>query len=99
MEVIDKKFVSLNNLMTRLRKKKSPPEGLLLLFPHCIQNSKCKQNIKHDINECVRCGKCLRICPTGAITMRKAEKCGCSTEEFEEKQNDNVAYGVVKYAK
>ncbi len=58
MEVIDKKFVSLNNLMTRLRKKKSPPEGLLLLFPHCIQNSKCKQNIKHDINECVRCGKC-----------------------------------------
>ncbi|NOR64959.1 MAG: DUF116 domain-containing protein [Candidatus Scalindua sp.] len=58
MEVIDKKFVSLNNLMTRLRKKKSPPEGLLLLFPHCIQNSKCKQNIKHDVNECVRCGKC-----------------------------------------
>ncbi|MCR4290769.1 MAG: DUF116 domain-containing protein [Candidatus Scalindua sp.] len=58
MEVIDKKFVSLNNLMTRLRKKKSPPEGLLLLFPHCIQNSKCKQNIKHEINECIRCGKC-----------------------------------------
>ena len=58
MEVIDKKFVSLNNLMTRLRKKKSPPEGLLLLFPHCIQNSKCKQNIKHDLSECIRCGKC-----------------------------------------
>ncbi len=45
-------------MMTRLRKKKSPPEGLLLLFPHCIQNSKCKQNIKHEINECIRCGKC-----------------------------------------
>jgi hypothetical protein len=58
MEVIDKKFVSLNNMMTRLRKKKSPPEGLLLLFPHCIQNSKCKQNLKHDVNECIRCGKC-----------------------------------------
>jgi hypothetical protein len=58
MDVIDKKFVSLNNLMTRLRKKKSPPEGLLLLFPHCIQNSKCKQNIKHDLSECIRCGKC-----------------------------------------
>jgi hypothetical protein len=58
MEVIDKKFVSLNNMMTRLRKKKSPPEGLLLLFPHCIQNSKCKQNIKHDLSECIRCGKC-----------------------------------------
>ncbi|MDR4505379.1 MAG: DUF116 domain-containing protein [Candidatus Scalindua sp.] len=58
MEVLDKKLVSLNNLMTKLRKKKCPPEGLLLLFPHCIQNSKCKQNIKHDLNECRRCGKC-----------------------------------------
>ncbi|GJQ59209.1 MAG: DUF116 domain-containing protein [Candidatus Scalindua sp. AMX11] len=58
MEVLDKKFVSLNNLMTKLRKKKCPPEGLLLIFPHCTQNSKCKQNIKHDLNECKRCGKC-----------------------------------------
>lgn len=58
MEVIDKQFVSLSNMMTKLRKKKCPPEGLLLLFPHCIQNSKCKQNIKHDLNECNRCGKC-----------------------------------------
>lgn len=58
MEVLDKKLVSLNNLMTKLRKKKCPPEGLLLLFPHCIQNSKCKQNIKHDLSECIRCGKC-----------------------------------------
>ena len=52
-----------------------------------------------DSNECVRCGKCLRICPTGAITMRKSERCGCSTEEFEEKQKENVPYGVVKYDK
>ena len=58
MEVLDKKLVSLNNLMTKLRKKKCPPEGLLLLFPHCIQNSRCKQNIKHDLSECSRCGKC-----------------------------------------
>jgi hypothetical protein len=58
MEVIDKQFVSLSNMMTKLRKKKCPPEALLLLFPHCIQNSKCKQNIKHDLNECNRCGKC-----------------------------------------
>ncbi len=58
MEVLDKQFVSLSNMMTKLRKKKCPPEALLLLFPHCIQNSKCKQNIKHDLNECKRCGKC-----------------------------------------
>jgi len=52
-----------------------------------------------DSNECVRCGKCLRICPTGAITMRKAERCGCSSEELDEKQKENVPYGVVKYDK
>jgi len=52
-----------------------------------------------DSNECIRCGKCLRICPTGAITMRKAERCGCSSEELEEKQKENVPYGVVKYDK
>lgn len=52
-----------------------------------------------DSNECVRCGKCLRICPTGAITMRKMEKCGCSTSELQEKQKENIPYGVVRYDK
>jgi NADPH-dependent glutamate synthase beta subunit-like oxidoreductase/ferredoxin len=52
-----------------------------------------------DSNECIRCGKCLRICPTGAITMRKMEKCDCSSSEFEEKEKENVLYGVVKYDK
>jgi len=49
-----------------------------------------------DSNECVRCGKCLRICPTGAITMRKVELNNCSCTELEEKQKDNKAYGEVK---
>jgi formate dehydrogenase major subunit len=29
--------------------------------------------IRINSNECIRCGKCLRVCPTGAITMIKAE--------------------------
>ncbi len=58
MEVLDKKFVSLNNLVTKLKKNKCSPGSLLLLFPHCIQYSKCKQNINVDLSECKRCGKC-----------------------------------------
>jgi len=36
-----------------------------------------------DSDECIRCGKCLRVCPTGAISMRKATltACACSTGE------------------
>lgn len=58
MKLIDKQVVSLNNLIVKLKKKKCPPEGLLILFPHCLQNTKCKQNIKNDLSECKRCGKC-----------------------------------------
>ncbi len=58
MKLIDKQVVSLNNLIVKLKKKKCPPEGLLILFPHCLQSTTCKQNIKNDLDECKRCGKC-----------------------------------------
>jgi hypothetical protein len=31
---------------------------LLLLLPHCIQNSECKIRITFDVNNCEKCGKC-----------------------------------------
>lgn len=36
--------------------------------------------IHMDSNNCVRCGKCLRVCPTGAITMRKATRTACKVD-------------------
>jgi formate dehydrogenase major subunit len=33
-----------------------------------------------DSNECIRCGKCQRACPTGAISMRKMERVACASE-------------------
>ncbi len=32
-----------------------------------------------DSNECIRCGKCLRACPTGAISMKKMTRTPCLT--------------------
>lgn len=57
-EAIDAKFVSLSNLMQRLKGSKCPPSSLLIMFPHCIQWSKCPQKITLDLGECKRCGKC-----------------------------------------
>lgn len=30
-----------------------------------------------DSDACIRCGKCLRVCPTGAISMQRAERVHC----------------------
>ena len=57
-ETIDSKLVSLSNLVNKLRAAKCPPNSLLILFPHCIQYSKCPQKITLDLGECKRCGKC-----------------------------------------
>lgn len=57
-ETLDAKFVSLSNLVNKLRAAKCPPNSLLILFPHCIQYSKCPQKITLDLGECKRCGKC-----------------------------------------
>ncbi len=42
-----------------------------------------------DSDECIRCGKCLRVCPTDAITMRKIEVTTCKTSEFKERKKLN----------
>lgn len=33
-----------------------------------------------DSNECIRCGKCERVCPTKAISMKKMERVACASE-------------------
>lgn len=55
---LDRRIVSLNNLAVKVRRKRTTPDGLLLLFPSCLQHSECKQNIRHDLSNCKRCGRC-----------------------------------------
>lgn len=51
-------FVSLNNALKRLRRRKVSAQELLLLFPVCLQNSDCDAKITDDVLNCRRCGRC-----------------------------------------
>ncbi len=53
------RFINFNNwVTTRIRKVRVPAENILLLIPHCLQNSDCERNIASDVDGCARCGKC-----------------------------------------
>ena len=51
-------FISVNNEMVQMEAGRYKPEEVLLLMPHCLQNSKCDHRLTYDINNCSRCGKC-----------------------------------------
>lgn len=51
-------FIKVNNEMVQSEGYNYLPEEILLLLPHCLQNSQCKYRLTYDINNCKRCGKC-----------------------------------------
>ncbi|WP_066638754.1 DUF116 domain-containing protein [Desulfolucanica intricata] len=55
---IKSSFIEVNNNLVRAKHLIVNPRRLLLLVPHCLQNSDCPYKITVDINNCRRCGKC-----------------------------------------
>lgn len=51
-------YISLNNSLAKSRLEGIKKGRLLVLLPHCIQNSDCSCRITEDIQNCRRCGKC-----------------------------------------
>jgi len=51
-------FIAVNNFLVSGRIDFILPEKILILLPHCIQNSDCPHKITIDINNCKNCGKC-----------------------------------------
>ncbi len=49
-------IINLNNYLVRQGKYKI--EKILLLLPHCIQNSKCDIRLTFNVLKCKRCGLC-----------------------------------------
>jgi len=57
-EKIRESFVHVNNSFIKAIRKKLKPSDILLLLPHCLQNSECLIRLTYDIFKCEKCGKC-----------------------------------------
>jgi hypothetical protein len=51
-------FIKVNNELVLSEAEEYRPEEILLLMPHCLQNSRCDMRLTYDIFNCKRCGKC-----------------------------------------
>ena len=51
-------FIKVNNELVLAEAGTYRPEEILLLMPHCLQNSRCDMRLTYDIFNCKRCGKC-----------------------------------------
>lgn len=57
-EVIESSFIAVNNQLVDTRDIKVRPDQLMILAPHCLQNTECQYKITIDIENCRRCGGC-----------------------------------------
>ncbi len=57
-EKILRSFIAVNNYLVRCKKLILKEEQIMLLVPHCLQNSDCPHKITVDVNNCKECGKC-----------------------------------------
>lgn len=57
-ERIRASFVKVNNDLVSGMAKRYKPCELLLLMPHCLQNSRCSMRLTYSIDNCKRCGEC-----------------------------------------
>jgi len=51
-------FVAINNQLVLSEARKTNPDKLLVLLPHCLQNHDCDVKITGNVGNCKACGKC-----------------------------------------
>ncbi len=57
--VFESKTIRKNNdIVKKLLTNRGKVTNILILLPHCLQNSECKNRITFDITNCKNCGKC-----------------------------------------
>lgn len=71
-------FVDINNIFVQSGRTGCEPGQILVLLPHCLQNSECICKITNDINNCKACGKCC-IGDIAGIVREKGVKAAVVT--------------------
>jgi len=78
-ERIQSSFVEVNNQLVRARRGggRLPPERLLVLLPHCLQDRECPKRITTNTANCLRCCRCpigdlLALCEKMGVHLRIA---------------------------
>jgi len=51
-------YIELNNILVKSQERKYCPQQVLMLLPHCLQDSECRHRITNNIGNCRNCGKC-----------------------------------------
>ncbi len=51
-------FVEINNQLVHSLNLRLKPQEIVLLTPHCLQNSNCTVRVTEDISNCKCCGQC-----------------------------------------
>lgn len=57
-ERIEQSFIEVSNHLVKQKRIMVPPERLLIVTPHCLQNDDCPHKITRSAANCQRCGKC-----------------------------------------
>ncbi len=57
-EDVRNSFIKVNNELVLSEAGRYRPQEVLLLLPHCLQNSRCEMRLTYDVFNCKRCGKC-----------------------------------------
>lgn len=57
-EKVRASFIKVNNELVLSEDHACDPDEILLLMPHCLQNSRCRFRLTYSVANCERCGLC-----------------------------------------
>jgi hypothetical protein len=55
---IQSSYIAVNNFLVTARKPRFSRHQVMILVPHCLQNSECPHKITMTVDNCKQCGKC-----------------------------------------